>query len=292
MERHKKQSLKKDYDFCEAIIKKHSKSFYYAFSRLPKVKARAVFAIYAFCRIADDSVDTETSEEKQVERLAILESELEAFQKGLIIDHPIWRALRDVFDRYSISFQPFFDQLKGQKMDIHYSIPETIEDLEAYSYFVAGSVGLMLLPILASETSHDLTASAVSLGIAMQLTNILRDVGEDYKEKGRIYLPSSEMTAAAYTGKKLDEKIINDSFISIWEKLAVRAEVRYEQFQESILHFDKDSRFPVLLSANIYRNILNTVRQNDYDCFTRKNVVGPAEFQRIYQKTMKILKSL
>lgn len=277
--------LERDYRYCEEVIRKNSKSFYYAFLRLPKEKANAVFAIYAFCRLADDSVDLGGTKEEKLKALRQLKEELKLFERGEEPDSPLWRALRDVFDRYEMNIAPFFDQLIGQEMDVDFSVPKTMGNVEEYSYYVAGSVGLMLLPILASEAVMDLKEKAVSLGVAMQITNILRDVGEDYQDNGRIYLPESELELVSYSEADLREGRINPGFISVWEKMASRAEELYKDFQEGIDYFDADSRYQVLLSARIYRGILDAVRQNGYDCFKKRNFVSAVEMQRIQLAT-------
>lgn len=276
-------TLQSDYKHCEQIIKKHSRSFYYAFSRLPKQKAQAVYAIYAFCRTADDSVDENGTREGQLSSLSKMEADLLRFEHGRERNEPLWRALRDVFDRFDMDIQPFYDQLRGQAMDIDFKIPETLEDLESYSYFVAGTVGLMLLPIIASKRHEYLKKDAVNLGIAMQLTNILRDVGEDYTDKNRIYLPKAEMKNALYTNNDIENGIINDSFIDLWERLASIAEERYEKFHETVFHYDADSRLPVIISAKVYEGILNEVRRNGYDCFTKKQAVSKLRMKAILQ---------
>jgi 15-cis-phytoene synthase len=280
-------SVLDDFAFCEQIIKRHSKSFYYAFSRLPEEKAQAVYAIYAFCRTADDSVDENPGSAAQLRALDQLKNELDRFARRQEIDHPLWRALRVVFDRYEMDLEPFYDQIKGQRMDISFSAPTTLKDVETYSYFVAGSVGRMLLPIIASHSKVDCTDAAVSLGVAMQLTNILRDVGEDYRSKGRIYLPAEELQKAGYRADQLADAEINDRFIQVWERMAKRAERLYDEFLECISNFDQDSQLPVQVSAQVYRGILDSVRDNNYDCFARKNFVTKREMIRILAESVR-----
>lgn len=287
MECTRDEQLKQDYTVCEDIIKKHSKSFYFAFSNLPKEKARAIYGIYAFCRSADDSIDEAGSKEEQAAALDQLKNELERFERGETIEKPIWRVLKDVFSRYDMSTQPFHDQLKGQEMDYHFSAPKTLEELEDYSYHVAGTVGLMLLPILASQTKKDITQAAINLGVAMQLTNILRDVGEDFNDIKRIYLPEELLEKENYRKEDIKNDMINPAFITIWETLAERAEYLYAEFQQSVPDFDRDSQFPVLLSANVYGGILNAVRKNGYDCFSKRNKVSLADRQKLYRLTKK-----
>jgi len=145
--------LRADYKYCENVIKKYSKSFYYAFSQLPDEKAKAVYAVYAFCREADDVVDETQEQTKKQQKLQQLEEELNQFAKGNTPDDPKWRALRDVFQRFEMEVEPFYLQITGQKSDIRFQQPQSIEDLYEYSYHVAGSVGLMLLPILCSKVT-------------------------------------------------------------------------------------------------------------------------------------------
>lgn len=275
--------LQWDYLYCENIIKKHSKSFYQAFSKLPSEKAQAVYAIYAFCRYADDSVDETRDSSKQKENWSTLYHQLQLFEKGEEVDHPIWRALRDVFTRYEMNITPFYDQLKGQQMDIFFEQPKTMEELEEYCYYVAGTVGLMLLPILATENHQHLKHYAVHLGKAMQLTNILRDIGEDYRNN-RIYLPETFFQRGYYTNQDLADHKINGTFIEIWESIANRSEELYQLFYAGIESFDQDSQLHVLLSAHIYKEILTAVRENGYDCFYKRNYVSKEKMMQLQQK--------
>ena len=164
---------------------------------------------------------------------------------------------------------------------MQFSAPNALVDLEDYSYYVAGSVGLMLLPIIASENHRHLKEAAIDLGVAMQITNILRDVGEDYYEKNRIYLPEVERSRFGYDENKLSDGIIDQSFIDLWEHLATRAETLYDDFTDHLEKFDEDSQFPVAISANVYRSILDVVRENDYDCLSKRNFVDQERMEQI-----------
>lgn len=273
--------LEADFKYCEAIIKKHSKSFYHAFSSLPTEKSHAVYAIYTFCRIADDSVDENSTPASRRAALTQLKSELNLFSEGKEPNHPLWRALRHVFNTFEMSIEPFYDQLTGQEMDIQFSAPNTLVELENYSYYVAGSVGLMLLPIIASENHRDLRDAAIDLGVAMQITNILRDVGEDYDDKNRIYLPEVERLHFGYDENKLSKGVIDQSFINLWEHLAMRSETLYDDFTNHLEKFDDDSQLPVAISANVYRSILDVVRENEYDCLSKRNFVDQERMEKI-----------
>lgn len=284
--------LKKDYAYCEKVIKASSKSFYTAFSKLPKDKAKAVYAIYAFCRQADDTVDANEPLALKKENLAILEAELKEFEKGKTPNHPMWRALRDVFNRYAMTTSPFFDQLEGQKRDLDFQEITDLAALIDYSYYVAGSVGLMLLPILATKSgiTESLKESAVSLGVAMQITNILRDVGEDYRENKRVYLPTELLDRHQVDLAQNVEKGPDNNFIALWEELAEESSRGYVEFEDSISHYDSDCRFPVLVSSKLYSGIMDSVRKNNYDCLSKRNYVPEARMMELILETRKILK--
>lgn len=284
--------LKKDYAYCEKVIIASSKSFYTAFSKLPKDKEKAVYAIYAFCRQADDTVDANEPLALKKENLAILEAELKEFEKGKTPNHPMWRALRDVFNRYAMTTSPFYDQLEGQKRDLDFQEITDLAALKDYSYYVAGSVGLMLLPILATKSgiTESLKESAVSLGVAMQITNILRDVGEDYRENKRVYLPTELLDRHQVDLAQNVEKGPDNNFIALWEELAEESSRGYVEFEDSISHYDSDCRFPVLVSSKLYSGIMDSVRKNNYDCLSKRNYVPEARMMELILETRKILK--
>lgn len=265
-----------DFAWCEEVIKRNSKSFYRAFSLLPACKRASVYALYAFCRAADDSVDRD----KSAEALDRLEGELVDFFAGSVPDRPLWRALEVVFGSFAIDERPFFDMIEGQRRDLLFEQPKTLADLEEYSYYVAGSVGLMLLPILhaRAKVPEELKQSGIDLGIAMQITNILRDVGEDL-DNGRVYLPIESMREAGYSRRDLKRRLVDDSFVNLWESLAERAEVLYLPMQFDVAELDEDSRFATISSLFLYRGILDQVRDGGYQCLTSRSVV-PADQAR------------
>lgn len=266
-----------DFEVCEIVIKKHSKSFYRAFSQLPKQKALSIFAIYSFCREADDSIDVF----QDPARLIQLEIELNEFLKGNIPDRPFWRALIPVFATYKMNEQAFYDMLIGQKRDSIFQQPQTQTELEEYSYFVAGAVGIMLLPILSKEPAG-IELQAIKLGQAMQLTNILRDVGEDVRNN-RIYFPLDVMEFYGVSAEQLKQEMINDEFIEMWEFEARRAEQLYQDSLSMIDKIETDSQEALLLSLIFYQAIIDVVRKNKYDCFTKRNYVKQQQQLKLYQ---------
>lgn len=288
IEKHKQSSIfekhEEDFAYCEKIIKKRSKTFYAAFSTLPKEEALSVYAVYAFCRKADDVVD----EKADAEGLETLRKELKLFEEGKEIDHPIWRALRVVFDQYEMDIAPFYDMITGQEMDLAFKQPESQKDIEKYSYYVAGAVGLMLLPLLTDKPKIS-KEDAVALGTAMQLTNILRDIGEDL-ENNRIYLPKEKMAQHGYTMKMLKNKEINQQFVNLWEYEAQEAEKFYKQSLNLMDKMNEKAKKPLLLSLLYYREILEAVRLNNYDCFTKKTKVSKRRKVELFKRAGGMLK--
>lgn len=274
-----------DFALCEQTIRNHSKSFYKAFSKLPKQKALSIFAIYSFCREADDSIDVY----RDVDRLNKLKRELDDFLAGEIPDRYFWRALVPVFETYEMNQQSFYDMLLGQEMDWAFQQPETQTELEEYSYYVAGSVGLMLLPIL-SDCPDEIRSQAIQLGEAMQITNILRDIGEDFNNQ-RIYLPKEIMERFDVSLNSLEKGIINDSFIELWEYEAAKAEQLYSKAQTMLHTIHKDCQEALLLSIYFYKEILNSVRQSNYQCFNKRNFVKKSQQLELYQKAKNYLKT-
>lgn len=259
---------KQAFNFCETIIKKQSKSFYAAFSQLPARKAQSVYAIYAFCRTADDVVDEEEDEQK----LQQLFKQLEAFEAGNVSKEPMWQALHVVFQEFPMDIRPFYDMLVGQRMDLHFRQPETLKELLNYAYYVAGSVGLMLLPVL-SSTPAKITTPAKKLGEAMQLTNILRDIGEDYR-LSRIYLPRTEMLRYQVTEADLEKQVISENLIALWESIAQKAEKLFVESLEMLPFIEKDSRLPLASAIVIYKELLPEIRRNQYNVFSKKQAVS------------------
>ncbi|AJD90698.1 phytoene synthase [Jeotgalibacillus malaysiensis] len=269
--------LAKAYKECEKVIKIHSKTFYRAFSMLPAKERKAVWAIYSFCRTVDDIVDESDTPEAE---LAAFEEEFERFLSGEKLEGACWIALADVFTRYDMNVQAFKDMVKGQKMDLAHRTYQTTDDVLDYSYHVASTVGLMLLPVLAPENEKKLRDSAVKLGYAMQITNILRDVGEDL-ERERVYLPAEVMTRHGYAESLLFEKQGGEAFINTWEEMAVMAEGYYDEALENIHLYPPASRVPVKGAAVLYRAILDQVRKNNYNVFSEKNYVPVNEKDKL-----------
>lgn len=271
-------NLKDAYTSCEKIIAMHSKSFYKAFSLLPKEKRKAVWAVYAFCRTVDDIVDEGSNSREELEQF---KTDFQNFLTGdYDIKNPMWLALADVFEKYDMDVEAFSGLITGQEMDLTVNRYRTMEELLNYSYYVASTVGLMLLPILAPSKTAILKEGAISLGYAMQITNILRDIGEDL-EMGRIYLPEEIMKKYELHEDELRAGIVSPQFIAVWEDLAKTAELHYQKAFETINEYPLSSRVPVKGAALVYREILATIRIKEYKVFCEKHYVPDESKQEI-----------
>lgn len=277
---------KRDVQQCEAMIKKNSLTFYQAFSKIPNRKQReAIYAVYAFCRYADDLIDIN----QDLEGLKTLESELILFKEGITVNHFRWRALRratKAFYPSDYDYKPFFDMIEGQKMDANFKPYDTEIELLDYCYHVAGSVGLMLIPILSKKQHHLLHSFAINLGYGMQITNILRDIGED-NQNHRVYLPKELMMKAKYSLEDLSNGKISLEFITLFEDLAKKAETYFQNALDDLYLFDKDVQIPLGLSMILYKEIIQACREANYDVFTHKNYVSDERKNRLIQEFMR-----
>jgi phytoene synthase len=260
-------SLPEAYDYCRRIIQQIARTFYYGSLFLPEQKRRAAWALYAFCRVADDIADEPDLYPEPLSALAHWRADLLGAYDGKPRG-PVMRAWADALTRWPVPLQPALDLLDGVEMDVRGGAYATFEDLRLYCYRVAGTVGLLTAPILGYDDAHAPEA-AVDLGIAMQLTNILRDIGED-RARGRIYLPADEMAAFGYGRDELERGVVNAAFINLIEFQIARAETYYERGMAGIALLHPDARLAITLSGELYRAILYRIRRNHYDVFTQR----------------------
>lgn len=276
--------LSSDYKLCEEIIKKHSKSFYQAFSMLEDEDARlGVFGVYAYCRTADDIID----EHNDVKALTKLKNDLDEFRLKGKTDDFIFRVLKDVANKFyplDYDYKPYYDMIEGQEMDMLYKQYQTLDDLKIYCTKVASSVGEMLVPLLAPGSNYaDLKQVAYDLGIAMQLTNILRDIGEDNKNN-RIYIPVTVREKYGVTEDNIANGVINDNFIKMFEEIASVSYDHYDAALKGLGLFPKDSQRILTIALKLYKAIIGQIRINEYDVFTKKAKVPFEEKIRIIKE--------
>jgi phytoene synthase len=275
------ESLSPAYRACAEIIKHHSKSFYFSSSLLPVTKRHDIMALYAFCRTSDDLVDAAgSSPEKQAEASALLAEWAAAVSStdpeqltrpDSCTDQSrvsVARAWGHTRHRYGIPTDLADELLAGVRMDLSINRYETWDDLWLYCYRVASTVGLMSMYIMGTQTM-DAVPYAVQLGVALQLTNILRDVGED-AQAGRIYLPAEDMEHFGYTEEMLLSGVINSNFIALMDFQIARADALYASAQPGIALLSPDSRMAVTAAATLYRGILRKIVAARYNVFNRR----------------------
>jgi phytoene synthase len=183
-------------------------------------------------------------------------------------EEPIQVAWSDMLAHYPVPLQPALDLLQGVAMDLSVTRYETFDDLYVYCYRVAGTVGLLTSPIFGYHEDAALLY-AVDLGVALQLTNILRDIGEDAR-RGRIYLPQDEMRHFGYNEAELMAGIINDPFRELVRFQIARADEYYRRALPGISLLNADCRLAVRLSGSLYSHILDRIRLNNYNVFTKR----------------------
>ncbi|MDY6066021.1 MAG: phytoene/squalene synthase family protein [Finegoldia sp.] len=299
-------TLDRSFDQAVQIIKENSKSFYKAFKMLEREKFLGVAGLYAFFRTIDDLADdsTEENKEESLNRLQDLESDLLKIYKNERVNssYSWWPAFETTIKKYEIDPKGFLMQLEGQRSDINFEDIEDEKELIEYSKNVAGSVGRTILPIIAfkNKDDEDLLKACENLGIGMQITNILRDVGEDLRLRDRMYLPKSLLSEYGLSKEKIRLFLKEDfnkedftAFKKVWERLAQLSESYYDSFKEYLPMIDEDSRLSVYASSLIYRAILDQIRQSNYDCLTKKQAVSNAKKLSLIKKakeTVKIFK--
>jgi len=275
--------LKDAYSHCRFITRKHAKTFYMATRFLPNDKQRGIFAIYGLCRYLDDLVDeAEDLIHDQKITMAQVDEKLELFKKRLIdvydekiVDDPILTAFADTLKKYQISIELPFMLMDGVKMDLVKDRFESFEEVYDYSYKVASVVGLMTSEVFGYVNNKALDY-AVDLGIAMQLTNILRDVGEDLK-RGRIYLPKEDLKTFNITEEELFTGTMSDKFIELMKFQINRANEYYSKADLGIPLLSSDSRLPVYLARHNYSRILNKIEENEYNVFDTRAYLNYTE---------------
>lgn len=278
--------LKKPYaKACEKAMKQHSASFYQAFRELPSPRKEAVFVIYTFCRMIDDSMD---EPENSVYTLDELEWNFQHLSKAE--GHFIWPSLRWLFDTFpNLEPAPFFTQIKGQRMDEKHTHYKTFEQLEEYCYHVAGSVGEMLLPVLHDYPSEKIVQAGIKLGKAMQIVNILRDVGEDL-ERGRRYIPLSILSAYDYSEEAFYAQELSLSFRQVIDDLINTANGWFEEGMEGLNTYPESSAFAITLASSYYAAIMDVIKENDYDVFHKRAYVSQSRKLALYQTAKKARK--
>lgn len=259
-------ALEDAYALCEQITLQHSKTFYVASALLPPAKRRAVRALYAFCRVTDDLVD-------QAPAGTSRDAALRAWQEVVFAEHPthdepVALAWADTRARFHIPRGYALQLIEGCARDIRQTRYETFDDLAEYSYGVASTVGLMAMHIVGFAGAEAIPY-AVRLGVALQITNILRDVGEDWRN-GRLYLPREELREFSLTEADIARGVVTPAWREFMRFQIERNRRLYSESIGGVALLNANGRLAIAAAARLYEAILKDIEAHDYDVFSRR----------------------
>ncbi len=251
----------------ERVIRQHSRTFYMATGLLPLKKRSAIRALYAFCRRTDDLVD----------RSGATRAELEAWRAQVQMpseqqSDPVLLVWTKVREQYGIDQRYEQELIDGVRMDLDKRHYETWEDLEEYCYLVASTVGLLSMPVIGTATGASFEQArpyAIRLGIALQLTNILRDVGED-AERGRVYMPEEDLARFGLSRCDILQGVNDERFKDLMRFEIARARKIFDEALPGIGMLSAGTRPAVGAAALLYRAILDEIERIDYDVHRRR----------------------
>ena len=270
-------ALARSYARAEQATALWARSFYFASRFLPLEKRRGVFALYDYCRHADNLVDArgEHSREQVIAELDALADTVRHIHAGHYPAGERWLALADTLRRHDVPLAPLLELLDGVAMDLDEVAYPDFSSLHRYCRLVAGGVGLMLGPVLGA-TSHRFREPGIGLGVAMQLTNVLRDVAEDL-DAGRMYLPADELARFGLDRAALERRRASPEFVALMRFQITRARALFQAADPVINLFPRDgSRLTVRLLQRTYAGILDGIERLGYDVFrARAYVSGP-----------------
>jgi len=276
--------LDQAYEICRKETQKWAKTFYLGTLLLPQEKRKAIWAIYVWCRRTDEIMDSVEASTKSQNELSDNLDEWEENTKNVFkgnIKSELDSVLLDTIEKYPQSIQPYLDMIDGQRMDLNKFRYKDFDELKLYCYRVAGTVGLMTQNVMGIDSAYtsapwsampDPSEAAIALGIANQLTNILRDVGED-RHRGRIYLPQADIEKFNYSEEKLLKGEIDNQWKALMKFQLTRAREWFQKSEDGIKWLSSDARWPVWTSLRLYRGILDSIERLDYDVFNNRAFV-------------------
>jgi phytoene synthase len=276
------------YDYCREITRSESSSFYYGFLLLPPAQRQAVFSAYAFARQCDDIADGDLPRDQAGQALDSVRDALDRSLAG-DPDGPVFEALSRTIERYDVPLQHFIDLIDGVRMDLTVSRYATFTDLRAYCYRVASSVGLITIEIFGYRGGQRSRQYAIDLGIALQLTNILRDVAED-AERGRVYLPQEEVEWFGYSDAELMERRVTPEFRRLIAYQVHRARDFYASGRRLLPYLPVRARACVGVMASIYSSILDEIEQQPSVILRRR--VGPGTGKKLALAGRELVRSV
>jgi 15-cis-phytoene synthase len=280
-------SLAEAYEACRRETAEWAKTFYLGTLLMPPLKRRAIWAIYVWCRRTDELMDSPEAIARPVEELAARLDAWEQRTRALFhgeVHDALDLVMRDTIERYPQPLQPYLDMIEGMRMDLTTTRYADFDHLYLYCYRVAGTVGLMTQEVMGVDPAYtsapwserpDTSEAAIALGIANQLTNILRDVGED-RARGRIYLPQEDLARFGYSEAELLDGVLNDSWRELMRFQLARARDWFARSEAGVRWLAPDARWPVWASLRLYRGILDVIEELDYDVFNHRAYVPTA----------------
>lgn len=268
--------------YCEQRASAARSSFTYSFRLLPPEKRRAITALYAFCREVDDAVDECSDPQVAAAKLAWWQAEVDRMFAGQA-QHPVTRALAPAVTRYKLSAEHFQEILDGMAMDLGSATYPDFKALSLYCYRVASVVGLLSAEIFGVSDRRTLRY-AHDLGTALQLTNVIRDVGDDVR-RGRIYLPADEMQRFGVSADDIARRRYSPAFTTLMAYQAERAESYYARALAELPAADRKAQRPGLVMAAIYRTLLDEIRAHGFQVLHQRISLPPARKLWIAGKT-------
>ncbi len=258
--------LERDYERCAEITRRSSSNFYYAFMLIPAERRQALYAVYAFCRFVDDIADDATVRDPAV-LLRRWREELERVYGGEPT-RPVSRALADAARRFTIPREYFEEVIAGVEMDLTRKRYQTFDELRLYCYRVASAVGLICIEIF-GYTNPGAKVYAEKLGIAFQLTNILRDVRED-ASRGRIYIPIEDLTRIGVAEEEILGGVYSSNFVRLMEFEANRARDFYREAEAALPAEDRSTLLTAEAMRMIYGALLARIVRSNYRVLDRR----------------------
>lgn len=263
-------SLTVDYEQCRLIHRRYGTSYYFATRFFDKSVRNSVHALYAFVRVPDEWVDAfgEKDVARVQKQLDDYEQALHLAVAGNHVDHPVLRAFADAVQRHQIPLTLINDFLNAMRMDLTQTRYETFEELQRYMWGSASVVGVMMCHILGA-TQPEALDRAAAMGTAMQLTNFLRDIAEDW-ERGRVYLPQSELRQFHIDDSQIAQRRVDESFRRMMAFQIQRARQFYAEGESGISLLPSSAQYPTLLGSRLYARILDVIERQNYDVFTAR----------------------
>lgn len=260
-------SVEQAYQHCRQVTRARAKNFYYAFITLPRPKRCAIYAAYAFCRLCDDVADEPMPPAEKLRRLEEVRRGLSATYQG-DPQGPVFTALAHAAGVYSIPQEYLHAVVDGVEMDLTRSRYQTFDELRLYCYRVASAVGLICTEVF-GYSDPAAREHAIDLGLAMQLTNILRDIKEDVS-LGRIYLPQEDLEHFGYTEGEVEAGVQNDRFRALMQFEASRAREHFQRGKRLIPLLPLRSRACPAVLGGIYSRLLDRIEARGYNVFRER----------------------